>query len=78
MLRNLKNCPFCGSTMVKLRKKNRTVINGNTERNTYCYCTVCDVRGTRILYRDYEFPKEAEDKAIELWNRRADDDNMQR
>ena len=71
MRREIKNCPFCGSDKVKLRRKNRTVIKKETKRNTYCYCTVCDSRSGRILYDNYETNDEAETKAIELWNRRA-------
>lgn len=71
MRRNISDCPFCGSDKVKLRQKNRTVINGVEKRNTFCYCTICDSRGTRILYDDFEHHIEAENKAIEMWNRRV-------
>lgn len=66
----LMSCPFCGSDKVKLRRNNRTVINGETERNTYCYCTVCDCRSGRILYKDYNEKQDAENMAITIWNRR--------
>lgn len=70
MRRNISVCPFCGSNKVKIRKKNRTVIGGVEKRNTFCYCTICDSRGARVLYEDFEHQLEAEEKAIELWNRR--------
>lgn len=70
MRREIKNCPFCGSNGVKIRKKNRTVIGGTEKRNTFCYCTVCDSRGTRVLYEDFTRHIDAENKAIEMWNRR--------
>lgn len=69
---SLKKCPLCGSYM-KLRRRNRTIINGKQERNTFCYCKTCDLRGPRVLYKDYETSEEAEQKAINLMNRRYDD-----
>ena len=71
MRREIKSCPFCGSEKIKIRKKNRTVIGGVEKRNTFCYCTVCDGRGSRVLYEGFEHQYEAEEKAIELWNRRV-------
>lgn len=67
--RSLLRCPMCGGAP-KIRRKNRTVIGGVEKRNTFVYCPVCDVRGTRILYDDYETYLDAEYKAKELWNRR--------
>lgn len=68
-IRDIKACPFCGS-YAKLRRKNRTIINGQTVRNTFIYCPVCDARGTRILYNDFETSEEAEQEAKNMWNRR--------
>lgn len=67
--KNLLKCPMCGARP-KLRRKNRTIIGGVQKRNTFMYCPICDTRGPRILYEDYEDQEEAEDKAKELWNRR--------
>lgn len=67
--RSLLRCPMCGG-YPKIRRKNRTVIGGVEKRNTYIYCPICDVRGTRILYEDYATYEEAENKAKEMWNRR--------
>lgn len=75
MRREIKNCPFCGSNRIKLRRKNRTIIKGIEKRNTFCYCTVCDSRGTRVLYEDFEHHIDAENKAIEMWNRRYNENN---
>ena len=68
-IKDIKKCPFCGS-YAKLRKKNRTVINGQTVRNTYIYCPICDSRGGRVLYKDFDTSDEAEQEAKNLWNRR--------
>lgn len=69
--RLLRECPFCGSK-AKLRRKNRTIIGGVVVRNTYVYCPMCDSRGGRILYNDFDSNVEAESEAIKLWNRRSD------
>lgn len=83
----LKLCPFCGNKKVVVRHKyitDRSVI-----RSAYFYakCTKCHARGKPIVgsYRESwvcEPPKWAgeyrekeywEEKAIEAWNRRAND-----
>lgn len=66
----IRRCPLCGGP-ARLKKKNRTIIQGQTTRNCYVYCPDCDIRGPRILYSDYETPYIAHEEAIERWNRRA-------
>lgn len=67
--RRLLKCPFCNG-MPKLRRKNRTIINGETKRNCYVYCSTCDSRGTRFIYDDFATTEETHQKAIDAWNRR--------
>ena len=89
----LKPCPFCGSTKLKLESKSRragwTGIDALVEQDTYSVrCNVCHARGGaaggRVIkshlyvYRDNmpEWAVTAEElkhKAIEAWNRRAED-----
>ena len=89
----LKPCPFCGGTKLKLESKSTkagyTGINALVERDTYSVrCNVCHARGGATggkviksylhIYRD-NMPKwattkeELQQKAIEAWNRRAED-----
>lgn len=60
----LKPCPFCGGKAVDL-------VIGDTSRLTYVFCKECRARGatfgTCATYC-------ATDKAIEAWNRRAEDE----
>lgn len=67
---NLLPCPFCGGE-AKLRKKNRTIINGTTRRNCYVYCLDCDARAERFVYEDFAEPRYFHDRAIEAWNSRV-------
>lgn len=68
--KRISSCPFCGG-YAKLRRKNRTMVNGLVVRNTYVYCPTCDCRGGRVLYKECENYNLAEEKAIDVWNRRA-------
>lgn len=68
-MKELKKCPFCGGE-AKLRKKNRTIINGETKRNCYVHCCDCDARAERFVYYDYAEPRYFHEKAIEAWNQR--------
>lgn len=60
----LKPCPFCGGE-AKLRKD---------EYRLGCHveCTVCGTRAKHIL-KDLEYC--AIDRAVEVWNKRADEVN---
>ena len=76
MLREIKSCPFCGGmaqTAIRI-----TRMGGN--RNTFefsVYCVECRVQKRELLnfedkasFSDVEMAME---KALEKWNRRADD-----
>ena len=66
----IDKCPLCGS-MARLRRKNRTVVDGEQVRNCYVYCPECDARGPRILYKYFTVSSDAEEVAISMWNQRA-------
>lgn len=69
----LKKCPFCGG-YGKLAERSRTVVKGETVRNTYVRCVRCDARGERFLYREFDSSHDAHMAAIEAWNRRVTGD----
>ena len=90
----LKPCPFCGSTKLKVKRKSRLAgCNGldmRVEMHTYSVrCNTCHARGGAVggrvmnerFTRRVQLPgwattdKDLEAKAIEAWNRRADNGN---
>lgn len=88
----LKPCPFCGSTKLKLDSKSTkagyTGIDALVEQETHSVrCNVCHARGSACggkvihshidVYKDNmpiwaSTSEELRVKAIEAWNRRAD------
>lgn len=69
----LKPCPFCGGPAV-LERNHRAFIGGVTSRVAYVRCRRCNARSGRFELRDFgatSHSKEANAKAIEAWNRRA-------
>lgn len=67
---DIKTCPFCGGR-AKLRKQNRTIIDHQTQRNCYVYCTECDARGKRYLEGNTSDEHiVARFLAVEAWNKR--------
>lgn len=90
----LKPCPFCGGTKLKLDKKQTkagyTGIDALVKQETYSVrCNVCHARGGAVggkvihsrldVYQnnmpEWATTKEAlQQKAKELWNRRADNE----
>lgn len=74
----LKPCPFCGGE-AKLRKKNRTIIEGNTRRNCYVYCLRCGARGTRYIEGSTEQEHmQARKMALLAWNERYEEQEHER
>ena len=85
---DLKPCPFCGSTKLKIeRKQSRNV--GRTATHTYSVrCNVCHARGSTVSGRIVKDPRTfcsqtpewsmtdevLEENAIEAWNRRINYD----
>ncbi len=70
----LKNCPFCGSSRLKLVKKNISY----KEKKAYVAsirCNCCNARGGTVLNLTipYAVKEDVENEAIQRWNRRSDD-----
>lgn len=65
----LKPCPFCGETNLILAEDS----DPGYWKRYYIRCTNCGARGGsyRPWRRDGSALKEVEEKAAELWNRRA-------
>ena len=89
----LKPCPFCGGTKLKVERKSRLAgwngLDMRVEMHTYSVrCNTCHARGGAVGGRVMNDPwtrcaqlpdwattdKALEAKAIEAWNRRADND----
>lgn len=87
----LKPCPFCGGTKLKVERKSRLAgwngLDMRVEMHTYSFrCNTCHARGGAVGGRVMNDPwtrcaqlpdwattdKALEAKAIEAWNRRAD------
>ena len=69
----LKSCPFCGGEAY-LEKSSRVYYRGKTEKAANVRCLNCQARTGKVMISDYGFTshsKEAEDKAVEMWNRRV-------
>lgn len=68
-------CPFCGGKPY-LEKSHRAFINAESTRVAFVRCSVCNARSGRVNIKDYgrtSSSLEAENAAIELWNRRIND-----
>lgn len=86
MTDKLKPCPFCGSTKFEINQKmsSNTKYNPKTKRLekfvvVTVRCNKCHTRGpTTSIYAGWnDRPTQMlKEKAIEVWNRRADNDEM--
>lgn len=68
----MKVCPFCGGKPY-LERSHRAFVDGKPTKVTFVRCSVCNARSGRVNISDYEHTShsiEAENKAIEMWNRR--------
>lgn len=68
----LKKCPFCGGEAY-LEKSSRVYNKGKTERAAFVRCMSCMARTGKVMLSDYNctsHSREAEEKVVELWNRR--------
>lgn len=71
-IKGIKPCPFCGR-MAKLRKRSKTIINGEQRYTCYVSCTGCDARGERfLLSENKDVKRRARENAIKAWNRRIE------
>ena len=69
----LKECPFCGGEAY-LEKSSRVYYKGKTAKAAYVRCTDCEARTGKVMISDYgctSHSKDAEEKAVEVWNRRV-------
>lgn len=69
----LLNCPYCGGEPM-LERSFRAFVDGKSTKVAFVRCTNCNARSGRVNLSDYGHTSnsnEAENKAIELWNRRV-------
>ena len=74
-MNELKPCPFCGGKPY-LETHHRAFIKAKTTRVAFVRCRECESRTQRFELTDIgrtSYSEEANKKAIEAWNRRADD-----
>ena len=68
----LKPCPFCGGKPY-LEQSSRAFVNGEPGRVAFVRCTNCEARTGKVPLMKYGKTSnsiEANDEAVELWNRR--------
>ena len=74
----LKPCPFCGSTSLKLESKHNGTHYYTGTHSATVRCNKCHARGgtasvkVEVVKRG-RIDEETKRKAIDAWNRRADD-----
>ena len=71
----LKPCPFCGGKPY-LETNHRAFINAKTTKVAYVRCRDCEARTQRFELKAFgrtSHSGAANEKAIEAWNRRAED-----
>lgn len=71
----LKPCPFCGSSRLKLVKRNISY----KEKKAYVAsirCNCCNARGGTVLNLTipYAVKEDVENEAIQRWNRRVENE----
>lgn len=72
----LKPCPFCGGKAY-LEQRHRAFINGVSTRVALVRCTNCEARSPRFELEDFgrtSHSSKANEKAIDAWNRRVDNE----
>lgn len=72
----LKPCPFCGGRPY-LETSHRAFIDAQTTKVAFVRCRDCNARTARFKLADFgrtSHSQQANEKAIEAWNRRTDDD----
>lgn len=73
----LKPCPFCGNNKLKLVKK-KTKYKGKTAYVASIRCNCCNARGGTVLNLTvpYAVKEDVEQRAVDRWNRRVDNDEL--
>lgn len=76
MPNELKPCPFCGSTSLKIESKHHGTHYYSGTHSATVRCNKCHARGgtasCKVEKGKYSADRETEQRAIEAWNRRAD------
>ena len=65
----LKPCPFCGGTMLKITKAQLS--NSKTGHSVYIRCKQCFARGPKVNVGDGDGPGRETQAAAEAWNKRT-------
>lgn len=71
-MHSIKRCPFCGGKPY-LETNHRAFINGETTKVAFVRCKDCNARSQRFALGEYghtSHSREANEKAVEAWNRR--------
>lgn len=74
----MKPCPFCGGKPY-LETNHRAFINAKTTKVAFVRCGSCNARTERFKLEDFGHTsksKEANLKAVEAWNRRAENEEL--
>lgn len=74
--KELKPCPFCGSTSLKVESKHNGKWSGKGTHSATVRCKKCYARGSTASCKvnansRWEADEATKQKAIELWNRRV-------
>lgn len=73
--RELKPCPFCGSTSLKVESKHNGKWSDTGTHSVTVRCNKCHARGgtasSKASKSVYTASEEAKNKAVELWNGRV-------
>lgn len=77
----LKPCPFCGSTSLKIESKHHGTHYYSGTHSATVRCQKCHARGgtasCKVEKGKHRADSETELKAIEAWNRRADNEQRE-
>lgn len=77
MNKELKPCPFCGSTSLKVESKHNGKWSSTGTHSATVRCSKCHARGSTASSKAgrgiYTASEEAINRAIELWNTREGD-----
>lgn len=75
-IQQLKPCPFCGGTSLKIESKHNGTHYYTGTHSATVRCQKCHARGgtasCKVEKGKYRADSETEQRAIEAWNRRID------
>ena len=77
-MNELKPCPFCGSTSLKVESKHNGRLYYTGTHSATVRCNKCHARGgtasCKVEKGKHRADGDTEKRAIEAWNRRANDE----